>query len=237
MQPKSQVVAGSRTHMRQSAIKIVKMATVFPRWNELTALLIIILRRWNKRSKRKRTIWLKQWILKRCSLGVVQEERIIEDRHSFRRILRLTSESFTYLVEIFGPSIRMQDIFMQAWHSLPKTDEFFFLQWVSTMLCYLCRHLSLQALHHVIKMWFIIGSFEYLIARCQVFTAHASEKQLLGITYENIKQIWSMQFLFYAKKIESQATAHDEIKMRLDAILIACVKNCMLSQKCAVALR
>ena len=57
----------------------------------------------------------------------------------------------TLLVEILGPSLRKQDTFTQAWHCLPKTDEFFFflcLAWhclpkTDEFFFFLCFSLSL----------------------------------------------------------------------------------------------
>ncbi|XP_042897245.2 uncharacterized protein [Parasteatoda tepidariorum] len=69
-----------------------------------------------KKKEKKRTLWTKAWRLRRQRLGCYENllrKLALEDQESYRRFLRMDTESFEYLLERIEPLISRQDTHMR----------------------------------------------------------------------------------------------------------------------------
>ena len=61
-----------------------------------------------KKKKRPRSTWMKTWLARRNEKGVYNNlinEMRLEDAESFRRYLRMNTESFEHLLELVTPGL------------------------------------------------------------------------------------------------------------------------------------
>ena len=70
-----------------------------------------------KEEKKKKKIWTRNWILRRCDLGLHQSllsELRTEDPRQLGNFFKMTAEDFDYLLELVGPSITKRDTKMRC---------------------------------------------------------------------------------------------------------------------------
>lgn len=81
----------------------------------LSGAIIIMLLLKKKKSKQKR-IWVKPWIQRRRGNGIqdnLLKELQFEDKHSYRRFLRLNDSTFNYIVMKVTPYIERQNTYFR----------------------------------------------------------------------------------------------------------------------------
>ncbi|XP_069585020.1 uncharacterized protein [Ranitomeya imitator] len=94
-----------------------------------------------RRSKRKRRMWTREWLQKRSDLSHMQLVRELQDNnpHDFRNYLRMSEESFKHLLERITPLIQRKDTVMRA--AIPADER------LAVTLRFLATGRSLQDLH------------------------------------------------------------------------------------------
>ncbi|KAM4045321.1 uncharacterized protein ACNLHF_009133 [Anomaloglossus baeobatrachus] len=94
-----------------------------------------------RRSKRKRRMWTREWLLKRSEISHIQLLRQLhgKDPQDFRNYLRMTEESFKMLLEMVTPLIQRKDTLMRA--AVPVDER------LAVTLRFLATGRSLQDLH------------------------------------------------------------------------------------------
>ena len=84
----------------------------------LSAVLVLLLRRFRRRSKRweNRETWAKTWILRRSTHGVYNNliaELSLEDRGMFKSYMRMTPDCFNQILAIVAPHIEKENTKMR----------------------------------------------------------------------------------------------------------------------------
>ncbi|XP_077137483.1 uncharacterized protein LOC143802895 isoform X2 [Ranitomeya variabilis] len=94
-----------------------------------------------RRSKRKRRMWTREWLQKRSDLSHMQPLRELQDKnpHDLRNYLRMSEESFKHLLEKITPLIQRKDTAMHA--AIPADER------LAVTLRFLATGRSLQDLH------------------------------------------------------------------------------------------
>lgn len=70
-----------------------------------------------QQKKKKRKMWVRNWILRRCDLGIYEtllSELKSEDPCQLDNFFRMTATDFEHLLEIVGPTITKQDTKMRC---------------------------------------------------------------------------------------------------------------------------
>ncbi|XP_073519648.1 uncharacterized protein [Phyllobates terribilis] len=94
-----------------------------------------------RRSKRKRRMWTREWLQKRSELSHMQLVRELQEKnpHDFRNYLRMSEESFKELLERVTPRIQRKDTAMRA--AIPADER------LAVTLRFLATGRSFQDLH------------------------------------------------------------------------------------------
>lgn len=70
-----------------------------------------------KKTKKKKRIWAREWVLRRCNFGIHEtllSELRIEDPSQLDNFLRMSKDDFEYLLKLVGPSISKRDTKMRC---------------------------------------------------------------------------------------------------------------------------
>lgn len=76
-----------------------------------------IVLRLTKKTQKKKRLWTRDWILKRCDVGVHEtllSELRIEDPKQLDNFLRMSNADFDYLLKLVGPNITKSDTQMRC---------------------------------------------------------------------------------------------------------------------------
>ncbi|KAM4015345.1 uncharacterized protein ACNLHF_002001 [Anomaloglossus baeobatrachus] len=94
-----------------------------------------------RRSKQKRRMWTREWLQKRSEFTHMQLVRELQEKnpHDFRNYLRMSEESFKFLLETITPVIKRKDTAMRA--AVPVDER------LAVTLRFLATGRSLQDLH------------------------------------------------------------------------------------------
>ncbi|XP_073420788.1 uncharacterized protein [Dendrobates tinctorius] len=94
-----------------------------------------------RRSKRKRRMWTREWLQRRSEFSHMQLVRQLQDKnpHDFRNFLRMSEETFIYLSELISPLIQRRDTRMRS--AIPVDER------LAVTLRFLATGRSFQDLH------------------------------------------------------------------------------------------